>query len=353
MTSAPEKISIKRKRSEVPVDHLIYQSKKQRTTDHVFVRIVEKPRSTTSAGGRTSINDPSRSENQVPTIRATQPGDEIKDFRKYKALQELRDRLANGDEALPPDLDQASTRRFHLTRDLSLTARNGVNVDLRKQKLSQRPHLATFVERRESNQQEGPAYLKEPADKVLRPTDGSQWLSVDQILGGTQAVERQSIATFSKPELVEEVSDDLADRLLAFALELDPEAKAAYDADPVNRQQFDRSDAMLVDDPNDFIFETYVRMGHDNLSSFSTTLEPDSYGVLVIDDENEELWKQYLRDEDDEDDEWDSEDGDSNAEDNPRNDYPDEELSEDDEYGTNLYKYRRYGSDDEQYDEDY
>lgn len=40
------------------------------------------------------------------------------------------------------------------------------------------------------------------------------------------------------------------------------------------------------------------------------------------------------------------------AEDNPANDYPEDEVSSDDEYGYNAYKYRQYGSDDEAFGSD-
>ncbi|KAE8144326.1 hypothetical protein BDV25DRAFT_167098 [Aspergillus avenaceus] len=53
-------------------------------------------------------------------------------------------------------------------------------------------------------------------------------------------------------------------------------------------------------------------------------------GVIVITPEDEEYWEHFAEEDDDED-QWDSEDGDSNAENNPANDYPDEELSWDDE----------------------
>ena len=36
------------------------------------------------------------------------------------------------------------------------------------------------------------------------------------------------------------------------------------------------------------------------------------------------------------------------AEDNPANDYPEDEVSSDDEYGHDVYKYRQYGSEDEE-----
>jgi hypothetical protein len=41
------------------------------------------------------------------------------------------------------------------------------------------------------------------------------------------------------------------------------------------------------------------------------------------------------------------------AEDNPANDYPEDEVSSDDEFDRGAYNYRHYASDDEQYgDED-
>jgi hypothetical protein len=38
------------------------------------------------------------------------------------------------------------------------------------------------------------------------------------------------------------------------------------------------------------------------------------------------------------------------AEDNPRNDYPEDEVSSEDEHGHSAYKYRHGASDDEEYD---
>jgi hypothetical protein len=43
----------------------------------------------------------------------------------------------------------------------------------------------------------------------------------------------------------------------------------------------------------------------------------------------------------------------SPAEDNPRNDYPEDEVSSEDEYGHGVYKYRNGASDDEEYDLEY
>ncbi|KAL4998147.1 hypothetical protein BDV10DRAFT_77054 [Aspergillus recurvatus] len=76
-------------------------------------------------------------------------------------------------------------------------------------------------------------------------------------------------------------------------------------------------------------------------------------GVIVITPEDEVYWEDFAEDDDDED-KWDSEDGDSNAENNPANDYPDEELSWDDEEddAAAIYRKYRHGSDDEEYDWD-
>ncbi|KAL4917487.1 hypothetical protein BDW62DRAFT_201725 [Aspergillus aurantiobrunneus] len=77
-------------------------------------------------------------------------------------------------------------------------------------------------------------------------------------------------------------------------------------------------------------------------------------GVIVITPEDEVYWEDFAEDEDDED-RWDSEDGDSNAENNPANDYPDEELSWDDEEDDAAAIYRKYRhdrSDDEEFDWD-
>ncbi|KAL3467434.1 hypothetical protein BJX64DRAFT_248658 [Aspergillus heterothallicus] len=77
-------------------------------------------------------------------------------------------------------------------------------------------------------------------------------------------------------------------------------------------------------------------------------------GVIVITPEDEILWEDFAESDDDED-RWDSEDGDSNAENNPANDYPDEDLSWDDEEDDAAAIYRKYRhdrSDDEEYDWD-
>ncbi|KAK6372221.1 hypothetical protein LTR64_004136 [Lithohypha guttulata] len=365
MASAPERISVKRRRVDEPINHLVYQSKKQRTTDHIFVRLVAeestKPVVTTQQPPLHAASKPG-----IPT-----PGDEVRDFQRYRAAQALRDNpylAKDSTQSLSSAENGTSPRRFHLTRDLSMSFRPVAANGIRKSKHTLRPHLPTFIERPKINKDDSDIELKSPVDRVVRPAGrASKDVLPEEILSNSVNVEKSDIPTFHKPKanVVKtgcSIRDDpatwdleshqLANELMALALDMDPEAKAAYFADPENARTESDSDRMVVDDPNDYIYETYVRMQQDTVRTWNLSTQSDSFGYLYIDDEDEDLWDQYLRDEDDEDDDWNEEDEDSNAEDNPRNEYPDEEISSDDEFGTNNYKYRRYGSDNEQYDED-
>ncbi|KAI9809556.1 MAG: hypothetical protein M1827_006791 [Pycnora praestabilis] len=91
-------------------------------------------------------------------------------------------------------------------------------------------------------------------------------------------------------------------------------------------------------------------------------------GLLVITEEDQALWEAYAEDEDNERD-WNSEEEDENgwltepkhirslanltsAEDFYGNDYPEDEVESDDEYGHGAYNHRQGASDDEEFDED-
>ncbi|KKZ62017.1 hypothetical protein EMCG_03478 [[Emmonsia] crescens] len=82
---------------------------------------------------------------------------------------------------------------------------------------------------------------------------------------------------------------------------------------------------------------------------------PRDIGVVVITEEDIHFWEAFAES-DEEGKGWDSEDEDSNAEDNPANEYPDEDLELDDEYDDTNAAYRNYrrnASDDEEFDPDY
>jgi hypothetical protein len=99
-------------------------------------------------------------------------------------------------------------------------------------------------------------------------------------------------------------------------------------------------DAMDID--SEYVYDHYVR----------EPVLPDApaptgtVGLLVISDEDADWWDN----EETSDREFDTDDEDENAEDYYANDYPEDEMSDDDEFDRNLYKSKyRHGSDEEEY----
>lgn len=371
MASAPETISIKRRRDDGVVDILALTSnKKQRTSGHYFVRLGHGHGASVPSVKSTPTVHPYRSPPGVPTIATTQPGDEVRDFQNYKAAQDSRNGIpethatanaaVSGSSQLPPN-----ARRFHLTRDLSLVHRPQQAGGSRKPASSIRPHLPTFIEK----PQDAMSYAEPPVDRIISLPDGvNHMLDVQRILSDDGSVKKEKTATFQqvKPSIARTGqsirdnpatwdldSDRLADELMNLALEMDPDAMAAFKAETIVNHNAApptaQADAMLVDGPDDYVYETYVRVQEKGIHDLGDLTNSNNLGYLVIDEDQEDLWDQYLRDEDDSDDDWDEEDADSNAEDNPRNDYPEDEVSSDDEYDRNIYQYRRDYSDDEQH----
>ncbi|KAL8876016.1 MAG: hypothetical protein Q9198_005714 [Flavoplaca austrocitrina] len=383
MVSAPERISIKRRRVDEPIDRLLYQSKKQRTSNHIFVRVqpeaIKKQEQLTENSGPDLHHSPKPAPIPgIPNVKFTQPGDEVKDFQRYKALQSQRkdESAVNGifaslvanPHARPPQ----NARRFHLTRDLSTALRPQSSGGIRKSKSSLRPHLPTFVERYQAAKVHDASFHAEfPIDRVIRSAKlAGHNVDPKHIVENESDVEKQKVQMFQKPSNALRTgrsiqddpatwdleSDQLADELAALALEMDPDARPDFLSDPQNLLDqvlpVAHATAKRPEEPDDFVYETYVRVQQGTLADLDVITRTKSLGYLVIDEEEEDLWDQYLReDEDDDDDEWNEEDEDSNAEENPRNEYPDEEVSSDDEYGMNVYKYRRNHSEDEQFDE--
>ncbi|ODM15835.1 hypothetical protein SI65_08675 [Aspergillus cristatus] len=127
------------------------------------------------------------------------------------------------------------------------------------------------------------------------------------------------------------------------------------------------------DSDEDYVYDVYIRKPLPEAGLFSNPLsdletDQDAWfrqngidttrqdiGVIVITQEDEGYWENFVESDDDEE-QWDDEDADSNAENNPANDYPDEELSWDDEDDDPSAVYERYrhhaGSDDEEFDFD-
>ena len=141
------------------------------------------------------------------------------------------------------------------------------------------------------------------------------------------------------------------------------------------------ADAESGEDEDDYVYDTYIRQrahaGSATAGMESLRLGSGEYGdsrkigIIVITQEDEKLWETYGIDEG-KDEDWDSEDEDENgematplcqfggeglcfciaAEDYHANDYPDDELDSDDEFGRGAYRHRRNASDAEEFDEE-
>ncbi|MCJ1286346.1 hypothetical protein MMC26_005691 [Xylographa opegraphella] len=107
----------------------------------------------------------------------------------------------------------------------------------------------------------------------------------------------------------------------------------------------------------EWIVETYVREAKPAPANSVSPSAVDSYtpasdfGLLVIPEEDEPAWEVFGEDEGGDSD-LSSDGSDSNAEDYYANDYPEDEINSDDEYGRGASRYRHADSDDEEYDED-
>jgi hypothetical protein len=286
-----------------------------------------------------------------------------------------------------------AARRFHLSRSNLTPASSKHSGGIRKHKHHNRSHLATFVEKHVDRISDGELQFSNKTSVIDRLIDDANFSpqavsarhgsSLDESVNNASATvgySPQHVQTFVKtpaklaktgnsirdhPNTWDHDSDQLAKELAAFALEIGEEDSLAKS----NKNKLATSERrtpeiidadMEMDDI--YVYETYLRVPRNELSG-NYDGKTDSIGMLVIEEQDEELWQTFAEDE--EDSEWDEEDGDSNgmsiasietrpltftAEDNPRNDYPEDEVSSDDEHGHGAYNYRHGASDEEEYD---
>ncbi|RMZ85853.1 hypothetical protein DV737_g467, partial [Chaetothyriales sp. CBS 132003] len=355
MAVPPERISLKRRRSHEAVELLRFDHDKpgkRRHTGFIFRRLETE---NISPAPHLPSQPLPRDGGTVESVPAAEPETVTTSATK------------------PTFVSHQQPRRFHLVSDLT----NGMpNVDSSgrshrgraKHHRHLRPPLATFVEQLPRTQ--AAASHREIGDELALVTKPqvSQTVASD----ASHAEHQQNVPTnhhsatpteqpqpaaktghsmYDHPDTWDLESDQLADELAAFAMDLDP--VAAHDAS--NRVARDPEvkpvappELMVLDD--DLVYDTYVRVTYEEMDLDPVAIDPEvNFGILVVDDEVEDLWQEYLNEDADDEDEWDAED--SNAEDNPANDYPDEEVDSDDEFGRNPYRYRNYASDDELYNE--
>ncbi|KPI42626.1 uncharacterized protein AB675_9551 [Cyphellophora attinorum] len=371
MALPPEKISVKRRREEPAIetfylqDHDTHRAKKSRTdgaTSGFQFRLIRDgtllPRSRQQPDKtqepRVNGSAVSDSSNGIPTVRATAPGDEIADFVKFKKQHEAasgvgeatgQGRLVEKDPVRLPPAIASNARRFHLTRNISSSYDASTIASPRFAGRSNgvRPPLPTFVERQQSrDSKQIHTAVDQATDNAARSTGHGVSESHASQLSDTAKI-GNSIS--DPPGTWNHDSDQLADELAALAMAMDPDHEDSRDEPKPEPIPAPASSMQKPRHEEEFIYETYERMPYDSTDDTTMIDAPDlNVGVLVIGEEDEDLWQEYMENDDDEED-WDEED--SNAEDNPANDYPDEEVSSDDEYDRDAYRYYR------DYDDDY
>jgi hypothetical protein len=272
----------------------------------------------------TPVASTSQSVEGIPSVRTTLPGDEIDDFAKLQASRHSQAEKSHSDDTPQSAQDSehtsrspkrfaipATARRFQLTRHLSSVHSPNRPSGIRKKtsrSSSIRPPLPTFIENLRDYGHEvdltPSKHEKNPVDITNDPHAQSSGLSSPQI-SKTSAFQDEStvdepVATWNRD------SDQLADELAALAMDLDPDASARHAADaPLTKSPDVSQDAaMSIIMQDDYVLETYVRVP--TIEANQDQLTETNVGVLIIEEEDEDLWEGYMQSDDDSD--WDEED---------------------------------------------
>ncbi|KAF2015519.1 hypothetical protein BU24DRAFT_491755 [Aaosphaeria arxii CBS 175.79] len=343
-TNAPQTLSVMRKRNEAPVDSLVVEHNNKRFNNDLH------PSSSTTSLKRKFDRD---AEAQSSTAADDTPasadpgGKRLKGHTRNGTVIWRRIRVPHSAEsrtlAAPPP--QTPNRRFHVSHT------DGKRV------LVERPHVLEGNDDGKNVSQEGetihqiPVPKPQPSPPLKRPgANTANRLKASQPstpakpkpirLGPSEETIRQ-FEQFSEQVENEEIAKAAVGTPHRSPLKFKPTVpKLRYkDRHP---EQF--ADAMDVD-TDEYVYDTYVREiimpdADGNIPEFEGTV-----GFIVLAEEDEEWWFG----EDTSDKEFDTDDEDENAEDYYANDYPEDEMSSEDEFDRGAYNYF-HGESDEEYD---
>jgi hypothetical protein len=304
---------------------------KRRFTDYCFQRVkVESdgptlfeqlPTTNIRAAG-------SRASSGKPVVRATSPGAEIRDEAERRSAQKaLRDRYVPAADAAKrnvsslTDRQKATTedgftqstrpiaplRQFHLYHGHKHSHSNHLS-GIQKRKTTRRNYLATFVERSKPSTQvsELPGTVNEDSTRKNHGGGNAVEQSVNPSMSRT---EKTGQSMHDHPSTWDYDSDQLAEELAAFALEISHNEKQDEQSSRSSETtHVGLKNANMIPD-EDFIYDMFIRVPIGHGKSEEQALS--DLGVLVIDDEYQELWQTFA--ESDSDSEWDEEDPDSNG----------------------------------------
>ncbi|KAL9617452.1 MAG: hypothetical protein Q9160_007764 [Pyrenula sp. 1 TL-2023] len=397
MFVVPQRINIKRRRQEEPVEFLYFEDgnhrNKRRFTDFYFQREGSRgsDATATARNAHASQQSPQRASSsngpRIPIVRATSSGEELRartrensvianpngQTRKSQgtvdahkcSVTDYKD-ASNVELTQPRSEKPINPRRFELAQ-ISPKASDYSQVSKARSTFNSDGRLTIFIEspatekpkrtndtsivssKKEDVDISVPSIRRRPGPSFSRNVHQSSLTSPSH---RNQATRSKNLAATTLEDHRREASpeqnnepDELVQQLENIALECmgeDEHGQMRHDAcspGALGNGSIVQHDANVDDD---YVFETYLRKPvHDEVCLLGEDGARDTrhVGYLVIHEDEEGLWDIYVEDEEGGD--WDEEDYDSNAEDNPANDYPEEvdsdeqpwsDASEDGEY---------------------
>lgn len=152
----------------------------------------------------------------------------------------------------------------------------------------------------------GPGNLEEPSLETLRTSKRS---ATNTFLQTGSKGARKGTSIRDHPSTWNHESDQLADELAALAMEFDPEIQDKTEPVvemPTGMPGVESTGVTPRPREDDFVYETYIRLRYDDETERALALVDNNMGVLVIEDEDQDLWQKYIDSDDDTD--WDEED---------------------------------------------
>lgn len=299
----PQTLSVKRKRNDAPVHHLVVDgdrdrtAKRQKSAPRFTWRLLQKPG------------------DQVP---AALPSPTPQQNRRFHVSLSAGQRVLVETPELP---DAASTTTGETPNVSSIPElaepQDATHITPATPRPRKRPGAAAAM-------RINPAYAAQ-SDGAFNPSD-------------------EHVKHFEKLAKAVEQAELAESRPAPSPVKYLPTGPARRHKKPAAVLAVQDPDAMDIDD---YVIDTYVREeimpdGDGNIAQHEGIV-----GYIVLKEEDEDWWNG----EDESENEFDTDEDDENAEDYYANDYPEDELSSDDEFDRDPYQSKyRHGSDDEEYD---
>lgn len=174
-------------------------------------------------------------------------------------------------------------------------------------------------------------YIQQPIDRILNTSgeDSKPDRAENSVKSSAPSASSQTVPTFIKPlPTTNKVgrsiadhpstwdinSDQLANELAALAIEMDEDSTSQVPP-PSNGPAISSakpSKPNLPASEDEYVYDTYIRMDPTGDTDEDVPyLDDPKVGILIIDEEDQEFWEEYLMSDDDE--EWDEEDSNGNS----------------------------------------